>query len=86
MKRKSKFSGCPETVPNEVHPGRILKRRQLATLLNVCPQRVDQLSRAGVFRRVYLVPGCSRSSGYIYSEVLEVLTSKRAASAKAVGE
>lgn len=58
---------------NATAPGnRILKRREVAERLGVCPRTVDGLSRSGALRRVVL-PGRQRGAGYLESDVEKLI-------------
>ena len=58
-------------------PFMILKRQEVARMFRVCPQRVDQLARAGVINRVTL-PGSSRALGYLESDIVALISNGKA--------
>ena len=58
---------------NATAPGnRVLKRREVAERLGVCPRTVDGLSRSGALRRVVL-PGRQRGAGYVEQDVVRLI-------------
>lgn len=70
MKRRYTKHAVPESAPAD--PMRIMKRGEVAALFGVTRQRVDQLASAHILRRV-LLPGLSRSLGFVASEVFSLL-------------
>ena len=58
-------------------PYKIMKRQEVARMFRVCPQRVDQLARAGVLNRVTL-PGSSRALGYLESDSVALISNGKA--------
>ena len=62
-----------KTAARTAAPGnRVLKRREVAERLGVCPRTVDGLSRSGALRRVVL-PGRQRGAGYLESDVEKLI-------------
>jgi len=62
---------------------RIIRRGKVALIFAVTPQRVDQLARAGVLRKVRL-PGSTRALGFLEKEVRELLVRRQETSAQGV--
>ena len=62
-----------KTAARTAAPGnRVLKRREVAERLGVCPRTVDGLSRSGALRRVVL-PGRQRGAGYVEADVARLI-------------
>ena len=62
-----------KTAARTAAPGnRVLKRREVAERLGVCPRTVDGLSRSGALRRVVL-PGRQRGAGYAEADVVRLI-------------
>ncbi len=57
-------------------PMRIMKRGEVAKLFGVSMIRIDQLAAKGVLRKVML-PGVSRSLGFVESEVRALLVKRQ---------
>ncbi len=57
---------------------RLMRRGEVAHLLNLSVIRIDQLSKLGVLRKV-VFPGVSRSSGFVAAEVYELLAKRQEA-------
>lgn len=56
-------------------PPRLLRRREVAARLAVCPRVIDNLARQGALRRVKL-PGRMRGAGYVETEVDALLDAR----------
>ncbi len=56
----------------ESKPDRLLKRRDVALVLGVSSRSVDLYAQRGILRRVR-IPGQSRASGFLESEVADLL-------------
>mgnify|MGYP001768298195 CR=1 FL=1 len=68
-----------KTAARTAAPGnRVLKRREVAERLGVCPRTVDGLSRSGALRRVIL-PGRQRGAGYSEADVVRLIEQAAAA-------
>ncbi len=57
-------------------PLHLMKRGEVARLLNLSMVRIDQLAARGVLRKVTL-PGLSRASGFCEGEVRELLVRRQ---------
>ena len=57
-------------------PKRILKRGEVAKLFGISRVRVDQLAAKGILRKVML-PGLSRSLGFVAEEVYALLQKRQ---------
>ena len=62
-----------EKIPAD--PLRIMKRGEVAKLFGVSMIRIDQLAAKGILRKVML-PGLSRSLGFVESEVRALLVKR----------
>ncbi len=62
-----------KTAARTAAPGnRVLKRREVAERLGMCPRTVDGLARSGALRRVIL-PGRQRGAGYVEADVIRLI-------------
>ena len=83
MRRIHSRSPREQKLTEPVDHVRIMRRGKVARLFDVTPQRVDQLARAGVLRKIRL-PGCTRALGFLEKEVRELLVRRQDAIAKEV--
>ena len=76
---KRSYRKTPKPINPYLHdPDRVMSRGDVAILFGVSKTRVDQISKTGVLRRVML-PGLSRSLGYVTSEVRALLAKRQEA-------
>lgn len=64
--------------PGSVHCGvvdpLVVSRSEAARLIGLTPKRVDDFTRSGKLKRVYM-PGCSRATGILRSSIEDVIMS-----------
>ncbi len=73
-----KYVGKSVAVAMPTDPMRLMRRGEVACLLNLSVIRIDQLSKLGVLRKVRF-PGVSRSSGFVAAEVYDLLAKRQEA-------
>lgn len=76
MKRRYTKITKREEPTVSVDPMRIMKRAEVAALFQVSKIRIDQLATAGILRKVML-PGLSRSLGFVAEEVYALLEKRQ---------
>lgn len=64
--------------PGAVHCGGVeplvVSRNEAARMIGLTPKRVDDFTRSGKLKRVYM-PGCSRATGILRSSIEDVVMS-----------